>query len=188
MYGVLSNRYPAHSITGQSATEWTSAKNGIIYCGVLLLRVVFPPAPRNQPIRWQPGCTRAETRSLNTRQNFARAHIIELICACATVSIRRAIWSVWETLGLPCCWCGWLLLSCEWTLELLLNDKNNKPSVYNSKEKFLKQNVSATSPRSRICSPVPNLEDTLGACWPQFNLCRQEFAKQVSWLLESHKS
>ena len=88
---VLSNRYPAHSITGQSATEWTSTKNGIIYYGVLLLRAVFPPTPRNQPIRWQPGCTRAGTCSLNTRQNFARAHIIELICACAAVSIRRAI-------------------------------------------------------------------------------------------------
>ena len=36
-----------------------------------------------------------------------------------------------KTLGLPCCLAGYPL-SCEWTLELLLNDKSNKPGVYNS--------------------------------------------------------
>ena len=134
------------------------------------------------------GCTRQRHISLNTRQNSTHAYITKMVCACAQYQ-SGGEFDQMKTLRLPCCWCGWLLLSCEWTLEVLLNDKSNKPGVFKNKEKFQKQNVSATT--SRMLRPaVPRLPEATGPgpCWAQFNLCRQEFAKQVSWLIESHKS
>ena len=115
---------------------------------------------------------------LNTRQNSAHAYIIEIVCACVEVYFRRAIWSVRATWRLLCCWSDWLLLSCEWTLELLLNDESNKPGVFNNEEKFWKQNVSAT--RVHTLPIASQLEAIQCAYRVQFNLCRQEFAKQVS--------
>ena len=119
LHSVLEHAYCIHS---QIATRMHSHDNqrdiGLFtHCGKTCMMAAS-------------GCTRQRNVSLNTHQNSAHAYITEMVCACAAVSIRRAIWSDEDpgTALLP----GWLPLSCEWTLELLLNDKSNKPGVYNS--------------------------------------------------------
>ena len=44
------------------------------------------------------------------------------------------------------CWSIWLLLSCEWTLELLLNDQSKKSDGFTSERKVLKEKRQITPP------------------------------------------
>ena len=151
----------------------------------LLLRTVCPPAPRNWVyLNQSDGSLDAHVRT----RTFEHA---PKLCACVhyrnSLRMCRSIFQAGNLISPSNMKSSLLLvwLGCEWTLELLLNDESNKPGVFNSEEKLWKQNVSAT--RVHMLPIASQLEATQCAYRVQFNLCRQKFAKQVSWSFESQR-
>ena len=183
---VFRFRYPAqHSGTGQQQSRSRLAPKWQYLLRHLLLRTVCPPAPRNWVyLNQSDGSLDAHVRT----RTFEHA---PKLCACVhyrnSLRMCRSIFQAGNLISPSNMKSSLLLvwLGCEWTLELLLNDESNKPGVFNSEEKLWKQNVSAT--RVHMLPIASQLEATQCAYRVQFNLCRQKFAKQVSWSFESQR-